>query len=241
MRLDKLLADTGYGTRKDVKKLIASGCVHVNDIPCKKIGTPIQLDSDRVTVAGELVQYQRYHYLLLNKPAGIISATEDTRHQTVIDWLGDAYRYMELFPVGRLDIDTTGLLLLTNNGQLSHQLLSPKKKIPKRYQATIQGIVTQDDIQQFATGLDLGDFVTQPAELNIFSTDLMTQTSQIEVSILEGKFHQVKRMFQKVGKHVLTLHRVSMGPLTLPDDLAIGEWRPLTSAEYDSLKPFGIE
>ena len=241
MRLDKLLADTGFGTRKEVKKLIASGAVFVNGTLCKKVGTNIQPNVDSVTVLGELVHYKPYHYYILNKPAGIISATEDDRHQTVIDWLGNDYRYMELFPVGRLDIDTTGLLLLTNNGQLAHQLLSPKKKVNKRYRALIEGIVTQADIEQFQIGLDLGDFITQPAELVVLAHDLASQQSTIEVTIVEGKFHQVKRMFKQVGKEVLNLHRIAMGPLELDEDLAIGEWRELSETEYEKLQLYGVE
>ncbi|MRI82525.1 pseudouridine synthase [Aerococcaceae bacterium DSM 109653] len=241
MRLDKLLSHTGYGTRKEVKKLISSGAIRVNDIICKKSGQIIKLNDDLVTVMGEPVVYQEYYYYILNKPAGIISATEDNFHETVINWLGPDYAHMELFPVGRLDIDTTGLLLLSNNGQLAHQLLSPKKKVPKRYVATIDGIVTQEDIEAFKAGLDLGDFIAQSAELIIHATDIEAVQSEIEVEIWEGKFHQVKRMFEKVGKEVLTLQRISMGPLWLDEDLAEGDWRELTEEEAQALEPYGFE
>ena len=186
-----------------------------------------------------MVPYQRYHYYLLNKPAGILSATEDRHHQTVIDWLGEGYQHLDLFPVGRLDIDTTGLLLLTNNGQLAHQLLSPKKKVDKTYTATIRGLVDQVDIAAFEAGLDLGDFTSLPAELTVLSQDMNQGTSQIQVIIQEGKFHQVKRMFQAVGKEVLTLHRLAMGPLRLDSDLALGQWRSLTEQEAQALEPYG--
>lgn len=241
MRLDKLLVVTGFGSRKEVKSLLKSGQVTVNSIICKKADAKIDETIDEVAVAGQVIRYQKYHYYLLNKPQGIISATQDNYHQTVIDWLGDEYRHLELFPVGRLDIDTTGLLLLTNNGQLAHQLLSPKKKVAKRYQATIAGIVTEADIQQFAEGLDLGDFVTQPAELKILQTDVQRHMSNIEVTIMEGKFHQVKRMFQKVGKTVMELHRLSMGSLILEESLAVGGWRELTEEELQLLSEFGGE
>lgn len=241
MRLDKLLAHTGYGTRKEVKQLISSGVVRINDTICKKIGQPVKIETDVVTVMDQTVFYQKYYYYILNKPAGIISATEDNYHETVVDWLGPDYSHMELFPVGRLDIDTTGLLLLSNNGKLAHQLLSPKKEVSKRYEAEIEGIVTEEDIQAFATGLDLGDFIAQPAQLQIHSTNIETNHSLIEVEIWEGKFHQVKRMFEQVDKLVLTLKRRSMGPLVLEDELEEGTWRELTAEEQTALIPFGYE
>lgn len=241
MRLDKLLVTTGFGSRKEVKALLKSGQVTLNEVICKKAETKVDVTSDCVVVAGQVVRYQQYHYYLLNKPQGVISATQDNYHRTVIDWLGEAYRHLELFPVGRLDIDTTGLLLLTNNGQLAHQLLSPKKKVSKRYRATIAGIVTLADVQQFAKGLDLGDFITQPAKLEILQTDEQQVTSIIEVTIMEGKFHQVKRMFQKVGKTVTSLHRVAMGPLVLDETLESGAWRALTEEELHLLAVFGVE
>ncbi|MCW6679680.1 rRNA pseudouridine synthase [Aerococcaceae bacterium NML130460] len=240
MRLDKLLVATGFGSRKEVKALLKSGQVTLNSVICKKAETKVDVTGDSVEVAGQSVRYQEYYYYLLNKPAGVISATEDHYQQTVIDWLGDEYRHRALFPVGRLDIDTTGLLLLTNNGQLAHQLLSPKKKVTKRYRATIEGVVTQTDVEQFAEGLDLGDFITQPAQLSILYVNEETATSEIEVTIMEGKFHQVKRMFRKVGKTVTALHRVAMGPLVLEETLAVGDWRELTEAEMLSLADYGV-
>ena len=146
---------------------------------------------------------------------------------------------MDLFFVGCLDIDTTGLLLLTNNGQLAHQLLSPKKKVDKTYTATIRGLVDQADVAAFEAGLDLGDFTSLPAELTVLRQDVDQGTSQIQVIIQEGKFHQVKRMFQAVGKEVLTFHRLAMGPLRLDSDLAIGQWRSLTEQEAQALEPYG--
>lgn len=240
MRLDKLLVATGFGSRKEVKALLKSGQVTLNSVICKKAETKVDVTGDCVEVAGQSVRYQEYYYYLLNKPAGVISATEDNYQQTVIDWLGDEYRHMALFPVGRLDIDTTGLLLLTNNGQLAHQLLSPKKKVTKRYRATIEGVVTQTDVEQFAEGLDLGDFITQPAQLSILYVNEEAATSEIEVTIMEGKFHQVKRMFRKVGKTVTALHRVAMGPLVLEETLAVGDWRELTEEEMLSLADYGV-
>lgn len=241
MRIDKLLSHSGYGTRKDVKKLIASGAVTVNDQIVKKTGQIIKLESDQVKVWDDRVVYQEFTYLLLNKPEGVISATEDNYHETVIDWIGPEYYHLQLFPVGRLDIDTTGLLLLTNNGQLAHKLLSPKRHVTKRYYALINGIVNEKMVEKFAKGLNLGDFTTLPAKLEILFVNEETNQSRIEVEIQEGKFHQVKRMFEAVGCEVKTLHRLSMGPLELPDDLAIGEFRELSEEEKELLIPFGIE
>lgn len=241
MRLDKLLAHTGYGTRKEVKQIITNGWVDINGQTIKKVGFQVDIENDVVTVDEQVVQYQKYHYYIMNKPEGIISATEDHYHETVIDWLGPDYAHLDLFPVGRLDIDTTGLLLLTNNGQLAHQLLSPKREVPKRYFAVVNGIVEEKDIDKFAKGLDLGDFVTQPSQLTILNVDEAKNQSRIEVVIHEGKFHQVKRMCEKINCEVIQLQRLSMGPLILPDDLPIGEYRPLNEEEWTLLEDFGIE
>lgn len=241
MRLDKLLAHTGYGTRKEVKQIITNGWVDINGQTVKKVGFQVDIENDVVTVDGQVVQYQKFHYYIMNKPEGIISATEDHYHETVIDWLGPDYAHLDLFPVGRLDIDTTGLLLLTNNGQLAHQLLSPKREVPKRYFAVVSGIVEEKDIDKFAKGLDLGDFVTQPSQLTILNVDEAKNQSRIEVVIHEGKFHQVKRMCEKINCEVIQLQRLSMGPLILPDDLPIGEYRPLNEDEWTLLEDFGIE
>lgn len=241
MRLDKFLSESGVGTRKEVKHLISSGAVTINDQLCKKSAQHIDPQKDNVYVHGDKIEAVGMRYYMLNKPKGVISATEDNQHQTVIDVLGNLYAHMSLFPVGRLDKDTTGLLLLTNDGQLAHQLLSPKKKVDKTYYATIQGIVTQDDIEMFQTGLDLGDFVTLPARLVILDIDCAKNQSTIEVTIKEGKFHQVKRMFKAVNKEVIMLHRLTMGPLKLPPELKIGEFRELTVHEQALLRPFGLK
>ena len=241
MRLDKLLAHTGYGTRKEVKQIITNGWVDINGQTVKKVGFQVDIENDVVTVDGQVVQYQKYHYYIMNKPEGIISATEDHYHETVIDWLGPDYAHLDLFPVGRLDIDTTGLLLLTNNGQLAHQLLSPKREVPKRYFAVVNGIVEEKDIDKFAKGLDLGDFVTQPSQLTILNVDEAKNQSRIEVVIHEENFHQVKRMCEKINCEVIQLQRLSMGPLILPDDLPIGEFRTLNENEWTLLEDFGIE
>lgn len=241
MRLDKLLSHAGYGSRKDVKKIIVSGSITVNDKVIKKVGHNVDPETDTIQYMNEPVLYQEYYYVMLNKPDGIISATEVREYETVIDWVELDFGHAQLFPVGRLDIDTTGLLLLTNNGQLAHQLLSPKKKVKKRYEALIEGVVTEEDIQKFEKGLDLGDFITQSANLEILEVHAEISQTLIHVEITEGKFHQVKRMFEAVGKEVIQLHRISMGPLKLDPELALGDYRELTEAEMDLLVPYGLE
>lgn len=241
MRLDKVLSHAGYGSRKDVKKLITSGFITVNDDVIKKVGYNVDPLQDDIRYMNEPVMYQKYYYVMLNKPDGIISATEDRVYETVIDWVELDYGHAQLFPVGRLDIDTTGLLLLTNNGQLAHQLLSPKKKVKKRYEALIEGVVTEEDIELFMQGLNLGDFITQPAILEVLEVNETLKQSLIHVEITEGKFHQVKRMFEAVDKTVIQLHRLTMGPLKLDEALALGEYRELTEEEMEQLIPYGLE
>lgn len=241
MRLDKVLSHAGYGSRKDVKKLITSGFITVNDDVIKKVGYNVDPLQDDIRYMNEPVVYQEYYYVMLNKPDGIISATEDRVYETVIDWVELDFGHAQLFPVGRLDIDTTGLLLLTNNGQLAHQLLSPKKKVKKRYEALIEGVVTEEDIKLFKQGLNLGDFITQPAVLEVLEVNESLKQSLIHVEITEGKFHQVKRMFEAVDKAVIQLHRLTMGPLKLDEELALGEYRELTEEEMELLIPYGLE
>lgn len=240
MRLDKLLSHAGLGSRKDVRKIIVSGEISVNDEKIIKAGFNVNPRTDVVKYLDMTVNYQEYYYVMLNKPEGIISATEDKYYETVVDWVDLDYNHVNLFPVGRLDIDTTGLLLLTNNGQVAHQLLSPKKKVCKRYEAIIDGIVTHSDVEKFQKGLNLGDFISQPAELEILSLDHELSQSFIQVVITEGKFHQVKRMFEAVGKTVLQLKRIEMGPLKLDPNLELGDYRELTDDELKSLEPYGV-
>ncbi|MFC4409740.1 pseudouridine synthase [Chungangia koreensis] len=234
MRLDKFLSNMGFGSRKEVKQLMKSGAVTVNGIPVKDSSSHVQEGTDRVSVLGEEVEYIKYIYLMMNKPQGVISATEDVQDQTVIDLLDPLHRHFEPFPVGRLDKDTEGLLLLTNDGKLSHNLLSPKKHVPKTYFAVIEGIVTEEDINKFREGVILEDgYETKPAVLNILESG---PQSEIQLTITEGKFHQVKRMFEAVGKRVTYLKRLSMGNLKLDPKLALGEYRELTDEEIEELK-----
>jgi len=234
MRLDKLLANMGFGSRKEVKKLIKDGGVRVNDALIKDANLHVQPEKDVITVFGEEVKYQPFIYLMMNKPKGVISATEDFKDPTVIDLLDGEYVHYEPFPVGRLDKDTVGLLLLTNDGQLAHQLLSPKKHVPKTYYAIIDGSVTEKDKELFSRGVQLDDgYVTKPAELTILKSGVR---SEIELTITEGKFHQVKRMFEAIGRRVLYLKRLRMGPITLDENLEEGEFRELREEEVKLLK-----
>ncbi|KXT72350.1 Ribosomal small subunit pseudouridine synthase A [Streptococcus sp. DD10] len=240
MRLDKFLVDCGVGSRTEVKQLLKQKKITVNGND--KLTGKFQLDpqKDQVFFRGEKLVYEEFCYYLLNKPKGVISATEDERHQTVIDLLDDRARHKEIFPVGRLDIDTHGLLLLTNNGKLAHAMLSPKKHVAKIYRAKIEGIMNQSDVDYFKEGIVLKDFTTLPAKLRILEVDHQTAMSYVEIEIAEGKFHQIKRMVAACGKKVVDLERISMGPLELDFDLKQGEWRRLTPIELDSLKQFGV-
>lgn len=234
MRLDKLLANMGYGSRKEVKQLLKQKAVTVDGAYVKDAALHVDPEKQDVSVFGEQVVYTEFVYFMMNKPPGVISATEDGRDETVIDLLEPLHQHFQPFPVGRLDKDTEGLLLLTNDGQLAHNLLSPKKHVPKVYYAQIEGLVTEEDGKKFAQGVELDDgYVTKPGELNILKSDLQ---SEIELTIQEGKFHQVKRMFESVGKRVTYLKRLSMGNLKLDDNLALGEYRELTTKELADLQ-----
>lgn len=234
MRIDKFLSNMGYGSRKEVKILLKSKAVEVNGETVRDAKVHVDEKVDEVSVGGEKVEYAEFIYLLMNKPQGVISATEDKYDETVIDLLAPDEQQFEPFPVGRLDKDTEGLLLLTNDGKLAHELLSPKKHVDKRYFATIDGVVTNEDGEAFKRGVMLDDgYVTKPAQLEIL---LSAAQSQIELTITEGKFHQVKRMFQSVGKEVVYLKRLSMGALELDPTLKLGEYRHLREEELDSLK-----
>lgn len=234
MRIDKLLANRGFGSRKEVKKLLKSGAVKIDDVPVKDASTHINPNEQTITIHGEELEYKEFVYLMLNKPPGILSATEDPLQKTVIDILEVEDAVFNPFPVGRLDKDTEGLLLITNDGQLAHRLLSPKKHVPKTYFAVIEGHVTEEDVSAFKEGVVLDDgYKTMPADLNIVKAGIR---SDIEITIMEGKFHQVKRMFEAVGKRVVYLQRIKMGPLALDETLDLGEYRELTDEELESLK-----
>lgn len=232
MRLDKYLADMGIGTRTEVKKLIRQGKIAVDGAIVKSPEAKIDVDKNQVTCGGEPVSYETFEYYMLNKPAGVVSATTDTKDKTVIDLI-ETKKRKDLFPVGRLDKDTEGLLLITNDGELAHRLLSPKKHVDKVYYAKVEGIVTQEDKRAFAEGVSLGGGeMAKPAGLEILVSD---EISEIRLTIQEGKFHQVKRMFESVGKKVIYLKRLSMGTLVLDENLALGEYRTLTKEELEAL------
>lgn len=234
MRLDKLLSNMGYGSRKEVKQLLKQKAVTVDGVHVKDAAMHVDPDKQDVSVYDERVIYTEFVYYMMNKPPGVISATEDAREATVIDLLEPLHQHFEPFPVGRLDKDTEGLLLLTNDGTLAHNLLSPKKHVPKVYYAEIDGIVTEADGEAFAQGVELDDgYVTKPGKLVILKS---AEQSEIELTIQEGKFHQVKRMFEAVGKRVTYLKRLSMGSLKLDESLDLGEYRELTSEELAALQ-----
>lgn len=234
MRLDKLLAHCGFGTRKEVKDYIKKGYVLVNNKVVKVDKTQVNPQEDVIEVDGEIIHYEEYIYYMLNKPQGYVSATEDNLHPTVVELIDDYYRN-DLFPVGRLDIDTEGLLILTNDGQLAHQLLSPKKHCPKIYYARIDGEVNNVDVEHFRDGVVIDDdYLCKSAKLEILNVH--QGKSEITVEIYEGKFHQVKKMFEAVGKKVEYLKRIQMKNLKLDENLNLGEYRRLTDEEIDRLK-----
>lgn len=233
MRLDKFLTEMGIGSRREVKAGVKKGFVKVNGITAKQSEMKIN-EEDEVTWKGTPIVYTEYEYIMLNKPSGVVSATEDSKERTVLDVVKQRKR-KDLFPVGRLDKDTEGLLLLTNDGALAHRLLSPKHHVAKVYYAKVLGVMDEEDILKFSKGLSVDDeFVALPAELKILKTD--ADTSEIELKIYEGKFHQVKRMVHAVGKEVVYLKRLSMGSLKLDAQLKPGEYRPLTESELEELE-----
>ncbi|MBC1356737.1 pseudouridine synthase [Listeria booriae] len=234
MRLDKLLANSGFGSRTEVKQLLKTGAVTVNDVRKKEAKFQVNENTDRIEVHGEPVHYEEFIYLMLNKPPGVVSATEDNWDETVIDLLEPQDRAKKVFPVGRLDKDTEGLLLITNDGVLAHDLLSPKKHVDKTYFAKIEGIVTNEDIAIFKEGVTISDnYTCKSATLVIFKAE--NGASEIEITIQEGKFHQVKRMFEAVDKKVIYLKRLKMGPIILDETLELGEYRALEEEELDQL------
>ena len=201
MRIDKLLANMGYGSRKDVKLLLKQGAVQVDGQPVKDAKRHVKPETEVVTVFGEAVDYKPFVYLMMNKPEGVVSATEDQVETTVLELIDPSYAHYELFPVGRLDKDTTGLLLLTNDGAFNHALMSPRKHVDKVYVAEIDGEMTVDDVRRFAEGVELEDgYTTKPARLEVISRN--GRRSMIRLTLSEGKYHQVKRMVAAVGKHV---------------------------------------
>ena len=229
MRLDKFLKDTGFGSRKEVKVLIKQKRVSVNDIVISNEGISVDETTDIIKVDNTQVIYIKFVYIMLNKPQGVVSATVDNVHSTVIDLINE-YKYLDLFPVGRLDIDTEGLLLITNDGALSHNLLSPKKHVDKTYYLETNDVLTIDDINKIKSGVLIDNELTLPAKLEI------VEDNKYLLTIHEGKFHQVKRMILSVGKKVTFLKRIKFGSLVLDKDLPLGSYRLLTNEEIENLK-----
>ncbi|CAM4056356.1 rRNA pseudouridine synthase [Paenibacillus alkaliterrae] len=239
IRIDKLLAHMGIGTRSEIKKAVKQGKVSVNGKVIKDSGLIVETEQTEIAFENAPVVYRDIVYFMMNKPEGVISATEDARERTVIDLLKPEDRLRDPFPVGRLDKDTVGLLLLTNDGQLAHELLSPRKHVAKTYEALVRGDVGDRDKQSFAAGVTLDDgYVTMAAELHVKSRENREDSvySTISLTIMEGKFHQVKRMFEAIGKKVVHLKRVSMGPLLLDESLPEGAYRELTEEEIERLR-----
>lgn len=234
IRLDKYLADMGIGSRTQVKNMIKKGLVQVNQEIVRENDRKVFPDQDKILCENNIISYTKYSYYMLNKPAGYVSATVDNVNPTVVELIkGNTKK--DLFPVGRLDKDTEGLLLLTNDGELAHRLLSPRNHVEKTYYALVEGKVTEEDVQKFHQGIDIGEEkLTLPAKLRVLEVQ-EEGMSKAEVTVYEGKFHQVKRMFQAVGKRVVYLKRLSMAGICLDTELESGQFRELLEEEKDRL------
>ncbi|WP_040212419.1 pseudouridine synthase [Clostridium polynesiense] len=234
-RLDKILSNLGYGSRKEIKGIIKKGMVLIDGIEVKDSSLQVDPEKSKIIVGGEEVNYRKYIYLMMNKPDGVVSATYDKYDETVVDLLHPDHSIFNPFPVGRLDKDTVGLLLLTNDGELNHRLISPKWHVDKVYYAEIDKKVEEKDVEAFRSGVILDDgYKCLPAELRILEAE--ENGSKVEVVLQEGKFHQVKRMFESRGKKVVYLKRISFADLKLDGDLEEGEYRELTPEEIEMLK-----
>lgn len=236
-RLDKIISNLGYGSRKEIKGLARKGFIEVDGVIEKDSSKLIDPEKSVIKINGEEILYRKYIYLMMNKPSGVISATHDNRDETVIDLLYIDHQVFNPFPVGRLDKDTVGLLLLTNDGELNHRLISPKWHVDKVYYAKIDKKVTEKDVEAFKNGITLDDgYKCMEAKLDIISAS--DEGSEVRITIQEGKFHQVKRMFEAVNKSVVYLKREEFGGLTLDPDLEEGEYRELSEEEIALLKSY---
>lgn len=234
MRLDKVLSNSGFGSRSQIRKLVKENLIKVDGRTVSDASIHVDPEKSRIEIRGTPLNYRRFIYIMMNKPAGVISATCDNKLRTAVDLLPEEFSCFDLFPAGRLDIDTAGMLLLTNDGQMAHELLSPKRHVDKRYYALIEGVVTDKDIKGFKEGIVLDDgYKSMPAELDIIRSGTH---SEIELTLHEGKFHQVKRMFEAAGKKVIYLKRIRMGGLQLDDTLKPGECRELMAGEVVQLR-----
>lgn len=234
-RLDKILANLGYGSRKEVKALCRKGEVVVDGTPVKDSAEKVDPVNSTIEVKGEKINYRKFIYLMMNKPSGVVSATFDNYDETVIDLLDPEYQVFEPFPIGRLDKDTVGLLLITNDGELNHKLIAPKNHVDKVYYAEINKPIDESDIVKFEKGITLDDgYLCMPAKLEVINSN--EDGAEVHVTIQEGKFHQVKRMFEAVDKSVVYLRRISFGPLKLDETVEEGSFRELTEEEIELLK-----
>ncbi|MCB2361582.1 16S rRNA pseudouridine(516) synthase [Clostridium estertheticum] len=234
-RIDKILSNLGHGTRKEVKALLKKKKVEVDGVIATDSAMKVDPEKAVIKVSGDEINYRKYIYLVMNKPSGVVSATVDRNDETVIDLIDEQYRAFKPFPIGRLDKDTVGLLLITNDGELNHKLIAPKNHVDKVYYAEINKFIDASDINTFKKGVVIDDgYKCMPAELKVLTAN--ENGSEVMVTIQEGKFHQVKRMFESVNKNVMFLRRVSFGPLKLDEDLIEGQCRELSENEINLLK-----
>ncbi|MBZ9685202.1 rRNA pseudouridine synthase [Clostridium estertheticum] len=234
-RIDKILSNLGHGTRKEVKGLLKKGKVEIDGVIASDSAMKIDPDKAVIKVSGEEIKYRKFIYLIMNKPAGVVSATVDNHDETVIDLLDEEYHSFKPFPIGRLDKDTVGLLLITNDGELNHKLIAPKNHVDKVYYAEINKFIDTKDIATFKNGVVIDDgYKCMPAILEVLNAN--EDGSEVMVTIQEGKFHQVKRMFESVDKKVVFLRRISFGPLKLDENLQEGQYRELSEEEINLLK-----
>lgn len=224
-RIDKIIANQTEYSRKDVKKLVSQKKITVNGEIITKSDIKVDPETDEIVVSGQKINVQKHVYLILHKPKGYISATEDRKEKTVLDLVPEKYAHKELFPAGRLDKDTTGLMIITDDGNFVHNILAPKKHVKKTYEVTLDIPVNEEMVQGFAEGIELNDGKCKFALMEI------TGENTAKVTLTEGRYHQIKRMFGCFGGKVIELHRIKIGDLQIPDDLAIGECRELTAEE----------
>lgn len=229
IRLDKLLSECGVASRTESAKAARGGQITVNGIPVKKADVKVEPDTDVICYCGRIVRYRKYVYVLLNKPAGYVSATDDGKDPVVTSLLPEEYRKMGVFPCGRLDKNTVGLMLLTNDGPLSHRLLAPKSHVAKKYRFQVKFPLSKEDCRQMSQGIDIGDYVTKPCEIQLEGEREGT------ITLVEGKYHQIKRMMEAVHNQIVFLERITFGPLTLDGLTERGDWRELTDDEISLL------
>ena len=232
MRLDKLLGITGCATRSESKKIIRGGGVTVNGRVARSPDEKVDPQNDEIIFCGRTVVYRRYTYILMNKPEGVVSATEDGKDKTVIDLLPDDIRKTDLFPCGRLDKNTLGLMLITDNGDLAHRLLAPKSHVEKKYYFRSKFCLTDEESKRFENGLVLDDgYETKPAKIELWG-----EGNEGIITLVEGKYHQIKRMLDALGNKITYLERISFGPLRLDEDMERGAWRYLSDDEIAALE-----